>query len=180
MAATIPNSGGVVSFFAGENNMNDFGELQLIPSDNKASMKEYADAVSGLNADVIQNSVVAGQALLELAHTVPNTGGAVSWFTGDNDLETFGEQLVPPFGTAMKNYSLAVAGIDAEVIVNSANAAKALAELSNNLPNTGGIVSWFTGDNDIASFGEQLVTFGQSFANYTTVLAVLMQQSYLL
>ena len=162
MAATIPNSGGVVSFFAGENNMNDFGE-QLIPFGK--AMKEYADAVSGLNADVIQNSVVAGQALLELAHTVPNTGGAVSWFTGDNDLETFGEQLVP-FGTAMKNYSLAVAGIDAEVIVNSANAAKALAELSNNLPNTGGIVSWFTGDNDIASFGEQLVTFGQSFANY--------------
>ncbi|EJW97565.1 tape measure domain-containing protein, partial [gut metagenome] len=162
MAATIPNSGGVVSFFAGENDMNDFGE-QLIPFGK--AMKEYADAVSGLNADVIQNSVVAGQALLELAHTVPNTGGAVSWFTGDNDLETFGEQLVP-FGTAMKNYSLAVAGIDAEVIINSANAAKALAELSNNLPNTGGIVSWFTGDNDIASFGEQLVTFGQSFANY--------------
>ena len=28
------------------------------------------------------------------------------------------------------------------------------------------IVSWFTGDNDIASFGEQLVSFGQSFAAY--------------
>lgn len=31
---------------------------------------------------------------------------------------------------------------------------------------SGGIVSWFTGDNDIASFGEQLVSFGQSFAAY--------------
>lgn len=39
-------------------------------------------------------------------------------------------------------------------------------ELSNNLPNSGGIVSWFTGDNDIAGFGEQLVSFGQSFAAY--------------
>ena len=89
----------------------------------------------------------------------------ISWFTGDNDLETFGEQLVP-FGTAMKNYSLAVTGLDASVVTNSANAAKALVELSNNLPNSGGIVSWFTGDNDIASFGEQLVSFGQSFAAY--------------
>ena len=44
--------------------------------------------------------------------------------------------------------------------------AKALVELSNNLPNSGGIVSWFTGDNDTASFGEQLVSFGQSFAAY--------------
>ena len=162
MASTVPNSGGVVGFFAGENDMNAFGE-QLIPFGR--AMKDFSDAVSGLKADVIQNSVTAGQALLELANTVPNTGGVVSWFTGDNDLETFGEQLVP-FGTAMKNYSLAVTGLDASVVTNSANAAKALVELSNNLPNSGGIVSWFTGDNDIASFGENLVSFGQSFAAY--------------
>lgn len=162
MADTLPNTGGVVGFFAGENDMNAFGE-QLIPFGR--AMKNFSDAVSGLKADVIQNSVTAGQALLELANTVPNTGGVVSWFTGDNDLETFGEQLVP-FGTAMKNYSLAVTGLDASVVTNSANAAKALVELSNNLPNSGGIVSWFTGDNDIASFGEQLVSFGQSFAAY--------------
>ncbi len=162
MASTVPNSGGVVGFFAGENDMDDFGE-QLVPFGR--AMKDFSDAVSGLKADVIQNSVTAGQALLELANTVPNTGGVVSWFTGDNDLGTFGEQLVP-FGTAMKNYSLAVTGLDASVVTNSANAAKALVELSNNLPNSGGIVSWFTGDNDIASFGEQLVSFGQSFAAY--------------
>ena len=159
MASTVPN---VVGFFAGENDMDDFGE-QLVPFGR--AMKNFSDAVSGLKADVIQNSVTAGQALLELANTVPNTGGVVSWFTGDNDLETFGEQLVP-FGTAMKNYSLAVTRLDASVVTNSANAAKALVELSNNLPNSGGIVSWFTGDNDIASFGEQLVSFGQSFAAY--------------
>lgn len=162
MASTVPNSGGVVGFFTGENDMDDFGE-QLVPFGR--AMKNFSDAVSGLKADVIQNSVTAGQALLELANTVPNTGGVVSWFTGDNDLETFGKQLVP-FGTAMKNYSLAVTGLDASVVTNSANAAKALVELSNNLPNSGGIVSWFTGDNDIASFGEQLVSFGQSFAAY--------------
>ena len=162
MAATIPNTGGVVGFFAGENDMDAFGE-QLVPFGR--AMKQYGIAVSGLKADVIQNSVTAGKALIELANTVPNTGGVVSWFTGDNDLETFGEQIVP-FGRAMKNYSMAVTGLDAKVVTNSANAAKALVELANNLPNTGGIVSWFTGDNDIASFGESLVSFGKSFANY--------------
>lgn len=167
MATTIPNSGGVVGFFAGENDMSAFGE-QLVPFGK--AMKEYADAVSGLKADVIQNSVTAGQALMELANTVPNTGGVVVWFTGDNDLASFGEQLVP-FGTAMKNYSLSVAGLDAAVVTNSANAAKALVELANNLPNSGGIVSWFTGDNDIASFGEQLVKFGNSFASYYNSVA---------
>ena len=162
MADTVPNSGGVVGFFAGENDIEAFAK-QLIPFGK--AMKDFSFAVTGLRADVIQNSVTAGQALMELANTVPNTGGVVSWFTGDNDLVTFGEQLVP-FGKAMKDYSIAVAGLDGNVVVNSANAAKALVELSNNLPNTGGVVSWFTGDNDIATFGTQLVSFGQSFASY--------------
>lgn len=162
MASTIPNSGGVVGFFTGENDMDVFGE-QLIPFGR--AMKEFSFAVTGLQTDVITNSVTAGKALVELANTVPNTGGVVGFFTGENDLDLFGEQLVP-FGKAMKDYSLSVTGLDANVVVNSANAAKALVELSNNLPNTGGVVSWFTGDNDIASFGSQLVSFGQSFASY--------------
>ena len=162
MASTIPNSGGVVGFFAGENDMDAFGE-QLVPFGE--AMKEFSIAVTGLNADVVVNSVTAGKALMELANTVPNSGGLVAFFTGENDLDMFGEKLVP-FGEAMKQYSIAVTGLDANVVVNSANAAKALVELSNNRPNSGGIVSWFTGDNDIASFGEKLVSFGQSFAAY--------------
>ena len=162
MASTIPNSGGVVGFFAGENDMDAFGE-QLVPFGE--AMKEFSIAVTGLNADVVVNSVTAGKALMELANTVPDSGGLVAFFTGENDLDMFGEKLVP-FGEAMKQYSIAVTGLDANVVVNSANAAKALVELSNNLPNSGGIVSWFTGDNDIASFGEKLVSFGQSFAAY--------------
>lgn len=162
MASTIPNSGGVVGFFAGENDMDAFGE-QLVPFGE--AMKEFSIAVTGLNADVVVNSVTAGKALMELANTVPNSRGLVAFFTGENDLDMFGEKLVP-FGEAMKQYSIAVTGLDANVVVNSANAAKALVELSNNLPNSGGIVSWFTGDNDIASFGEKLVSFGQSFAAY--------------
>ena len=162
MAATLPNSGGVAAWFAGENDMLDFC-VRLVPFGR--AMKGFAEAVSGLRTDVVQNGATAGKALVELANTIPNTGGVVSWFTGDNDLILFGEQLVP-FGQAMKNYSLSVAGLDSNVVVNSTNAAKALMELANNLPNSGGIVSWFTGNNDIASFGEQLVEFGKSFANY--------------
>ena len=162
MAAILPNSGGVAAWFAGENDMLDFC-VRLVPFGR--AMKNYANAVSGLKTDVVQNSATAGKALVELANTIPNTGGVVSWFTGDNDLTLFGEQLVP-FGQAMKNYSLSVAGLDADAVTNSTIAAKALMELANNLPNSGGIVSWFTGDNDIASFGEQLVEFGKSFANY--------------
>lgn len=163
MASTLPNSGGVVGFFAGENDMNTFGE-QLVPFGK--AMMDFSLAVKGLDADTIVNSATAGKVLVELANTVPNSGGVVGFFAGENDIDTFGKQLVP-FGRAMKSYSDEVAGIDAGAITNSATAGKALVELANTLPNTGGVVSWFTGDNDIGDFGERLIEFGKNFSAYS-------------
>jgi len=160
MAATLPNSGGVLGFFAGENDMKEFGE-QLIPFGE--AMMDFSTAVKGLDADAIVNSATAGKALVELAKTVPNSGGVVSFFAGENDMDLFGEQLVP-FGKAMKSYSDAISGIDVDAITNSATAGKSLVELANTLQNTGGVVSWFTGDNDIGAFGESLVLFGENFS----------------
>lgn len=163
MATTIPNSGGVVGFFAGENDMGEFGK-QLVPFGE--AMKAFGDAVRGLEADAIVNSATAGKALIELADTVPNTGGVVAFFTGNNDVDTFGEKLVP-FGEAMKAYSEAIMGLDSAAVTNSAAAGKALVELANTIPNTGGLVSWFTGDNDLGSFGDSLVQFGSGIKSYS-------------
>lgn len=163
MATTIPNSGGVVGFFVGENDMGEFGK-QLVPFGE--AMKAFGDAVRGLEADAIVNSATAGKALVELADTVPNTGGVVAFFTGNNDVNTFGEKLVP-FGEAMKAYSEAIMGMDSAAVTNSATAGKALVELANTIPNTGGLVSWFTGDNDLGSFGDSLVQFGSGVKSYS-------------
>ena len=163
MASTIPNSGGVVGFFAGENDMGEFGK-QLVPFGK--AMKSYSEAVDGLKTEVVVNSATAGKALTELASTVPNTGGLVGFFAGENDIGEFGKQLVP-FGKAMKSYSEAVEGMSVDAVTNSATAGKSLVELANTLPNTGGVVSWFTGDNDIGAFGESLVIFGENFSKYS-------------
>ena len=167
MAATLPNTGGAVAFFAGENDMDTFGE-QLVPFGK--AIKEYSNAVAGLDTDAVVNSATAGKALVELANTVPNTGGAVAFFTGDNDLATFGEQIVA-FGNAMKEYSQTVSGLDGDAVANSATAGAALVELANTVPNTGGLVSFFTGDNDLKTFGEQIVPFGESMKAYSDSIA---------
>ena len=163
MAATIPNSGGVVSFFSGENNIDTFG-IQLI-SFGKA-MKDFSDAIRGLDADAIVNSATAGKALVELANTVPNSGGVVSFFSGENNIDTFGIQLIS-FGKAMKLYSESISGMDVAAVTNSAAAGKSIVELANTLPNTGGLISWFAGDNDMGAFGVSLVAFGENFALYS-------------
>ena len=167
MAATLPNSGGVVGFFAGENDMEEFGN-QL--SGFGKSMMDFADSIKGLDSDAVQNAAIAGKAMAEMAATLPNTGGAVSFFTGNNDMDTFGDQLVP-FGKAIKEYSDAVAGLDADAVVNSAIAGKSLVELANTIPNTGGAVAFFTGDNDLATFGEQIVVFGKAMKEYSQTVS---------
>lgn len=167
LAATLPNTGGAVGFFAGNNDMDDFGE-QLVPFG--AAIKAYSDAVKGLDVEAVTNSAIAGQAMSELANTLPNTGGLVAFFTGDNDLEAFGEQLVP-FGEAMKAYSDSVTGMDSAAVTASATAAKALAELQASLPNIGGVVDFFTGGNDLETFANGLLPFGEGMKAYADAVS---------
>lgn len=167
LAATLPNTGGAVGFFAGNNDMDDFGE-QLVPFG--AAIKAYSDAVKGLDVEAVTNSAIAGQAMSELAATLPNTGGAVAFFAGDNDLATFGEQLVP-FGEAMKAYSDSVTGMDSAAVTASATAAKALAELQASLPNIGGVVDFFTGGNDLETFANGLLPFGEGMKAYADAVS---------
>lgn len=162
-ASKIPNSGGLIAKFTGENSIAAFAE-ELVPFG--ASMKEYSEAIKGIDAEAVTASATAAMSLAELASKLPNSGGLAGWFAGENDMSSFGEQLVP-FGEALKSYSLSVVGLDSNAITNSTVAAKSLAELANNLPNSGGLVSWFTGENDMATFGASLVSFGENFAAYS-------------
>ena len=154
---------GITSWFTGSSSLSDFAD-ELVPFGE--SMTEFSNAISGMDADLVSKAATAGKALAEMATTLPNSGGVVGFFAGENDMDKFGEQLVP-FGKAMKDYSLAVKGMDVGAVSNSASAGKALVELSNTIPNCGGLVSFFTGDNSIADFGDQLVLFGNGLAAYS-------------
>lgn len=167
MATELPNSGGVAGWFAGENSLSAFAD-ELVVFGPK--LKQYADSVSGLDGGVVENSASAAQAMSELASGLPNSGGMVSWFTGDNSLSAFADELVA-FGPKFKQYADSVSGVDGSVVTASASAAQALSELASGLPNSGGMVSWFTGDNDLASFGANLVSFGNALSQYSNAIS---------
>ena len=90
-------------------------------------MRAYSTAVKGIDADAVNSSAIAGKTLAELSNTLPDTGGLVAFFTGDNS-RSFGDQLVP-FGEAMKAYSDSVAGLNFEAVMASAIAAQSLVQL---------------------------------------------------
>jgi hypothetical protein len=167
MANNLPNNGGVVGWFAGENDLSSFAD-EL--AEFGPVLKKYADSVRDLDPNVIVNSANAAKALAEMSNNLPNQGGVASWFTGENKLSIFGDELLA-FGPSLKQYADSVRGLDPAIVMNSANAAKALSELASNLPNTGGVVSWFTGDNDMGTFGNSLVSFGENFAKYSTYVS---------
>lgn len=167
MAATLPNSGGIAGFFAGENDMGSFGD-QLVGFGG--SMMKFAASIKGLDTDAVQNAAIAGKAMAELAATLPNTGGAVGFFAGNNDMDDFGEQLVP-FGAAMKSYGDAVADINTGAITASATAAQSLARLQEALPLVGGVMEFFNGSQDLAAFAAGIIPFGAAMKSYGDAVA---------
>ena len=135
-----------------------------------AALKAYSESVIGIDVEAINTSVTATNSLSEMASALPNMGGVVGWFMGDNDLAGFGEQL-KAYGESLKSYSDTVSsGIDSEAIDASVTATNSLSEMAGALPNIGGMVSWFTGDNDLATFGEKIKSFGESLVTYSNTV----------
>ena len=94
----------------------------------------------------------------------------MSFFTGGNDLGLFAEGILT-FGEAMKSYGDAVADIRPEAVESSASAGMALVELAKALPNTGGLLSFFTGGTDLAAFGDDLTLFGADLSAYAEAIS---------
>ena len=169
MANTLPNSGGVLGFFAGENDMDQFG-AQLVPFGT--AMVRFSSIVAGkIDPDAVSSAANAGKIMSEMASTIPNSGGVAGFFAGENDMDQFGTKLVP-FGQYMVQFSSIVAGkINSDAVTAAANAGKAMAEMANTLPNSGGVVQWFTGGNDMDQFGAQILKFGQAMVQFSAELS---------
>ena len=168
LATNLPKEGGWVQAITGT--VQDLGEFGGQLPTFGANLKAYADSVAGIDGEAVTNSTTAAQSLAELANNLPKSGGLAQWFTGESDFATFGSQLVS-FGQSMVDYSQTVAGIDGNTFTNSNIAANSLVTLAESIPDTGGLVSWIFGDNDLGNFGEQIKTFGSAMADYSSTIA---------
>lgn len=160
---------GLTSWLTGGSSLTSFAE-ELIPFGE--AMVKFSNTVSGkIDAGAVEAASNAGKTMAEMAATLPNEGGVVGWFMGENDMKKFGEQLVP-FGEAMVEFSNAVAGkIDAGAVESAANAGKIMAEMASTLPNSGGVVGWFMGDNDLDDFGSKVKSFGEAMVGFSEKVA---------
>lgn len=92
-----------------------------------------------------------------------------AFLSGDASFSKFGSQL-QAFGKAIVAYANTVKGINAEDILASAKAAKALVALNDALPKSGGLFGMITGNKDLSKLAGQLKSFGTGLNDYSKTL----------
>jgi tape measure domain-containing protein len=169
LAKSLPKEGGLAAAIFGETTDLDTFGLQLTTFG--VSIMAYSRIVDGIEIDSIMDSAKAGEALSDLAKSLPKEGGLAAAIFGETtDLDTFGLQL-STFGTSIMTYSRIVDGIEIDSILQSAKAGEALAELAKSLPKEGGLAAAIFGETtDLIGFGLQLVNFGNAITDYCDIV----------
>lgn len=156
---------GITAFIPFAGSLNTFGEQLVTFGD---AIAKFSESVSGkIDEGAVEAAANAGKMMAEMATTIPNSGGVVGFFAGENDIDTFGTML-KSFGKSIVAFSETVAGnIDQDAVQAAADAGSIMAKFQETIPNTGGVVDFFTGKNDMATFGNNLESFGKSIASFS-------------
>ena len=162
VASNLPNSGGWLGDIVGNNDIGPFIE-QL--KDMGPILKSFSYGVKGLDKDAVVVAMEALQIISEVASNLPNSGGLIDFYLGNNDIDKFITKL-KDMGPILTSFSYSVKGLDKDAIVIAMEALKIISDVASKLPNSGGVWGWLAGDNDIGSFGDSLKKFGEGLVNF--------------
>lgn len=179
LATSLPKSGGIFQFFAGETmSMETFGaQLQAF---GQAFVMFYNSIkeVFPIDSEAVESVANAGATMAGLYNKLPKEKGWAQAIFGESmSLSTFGTQL-KEFGEAFVTFYKVVKKampIDKEVVDSVTNAGATLAGLYNKLPRQKGWTQAIFGEAmSLSTFGTQLKEFGQGFVGfYNTIKKVL-------
>ena len=165
VANALPRNGGLFSIFTGTKDLGAFAKDLVIFG---GALTAYSLIVKLCDNSAVEASIASAQALVQIADTIPNTGGILALFTGDNDFATFGKQLIL-FGLALAGYSAVLHGVDFDLVSQSVDAAGSLVEIANAIPDDG-LLQSIVGKQGLDDFGKKLKKFGESMADYYSAL----------
>lgn len=166
-----------LDLFTGSNSLVEFAE-GLEPFG--AALIAYGKAVRGIDAYTsdIDSSAEVAEDLISIAKTIPNSGGLAGLIAGNNDLKDFAKGM-KPFGEALINYGKAVLGIGdyKSDIKKSVNVAEELIKIADIVPNSGGVLGFIAGNNDLQKFAKNLKPFGEALVDYGTAVNGISEKS---
>ena len=168
LQSSLEPIGGVISWFKGRDDLGTFGvNIGLFIG----SMTKAFSSLDGvkINTEAIGIIIDAATKLSGLQSSLENIGGVVDWFTGRDDLGTFGSSVASFMGSMKTAFAdLGDTKIDDDSITSIINAATKLAGLQSSLENMGGVIDWFTGKDDLGTFGENIGQFATAMGKLKT------------
>ena len=126
----------------------------------------FSKACAGIDEDGLKAGCDATIALAKAEEYIPNSGGHLATWIGDNTWSTMKDGLVD-YGDALKSFSLAVTGVDKDAVSNGAWATRELATAMDGIPNSGGWLADFLGDNNWETFKKGLGPYGAALMTFS-------------
>lgn len=151
----VPKSGGAWQDIAGESDMATWGGKLVAFAD---SLVDYSNKVTGAAIDTgaITESAKAALALADVNEAIPTSGGLIDAIAGGKDMSAFGSAL-SSLATGITDYAKSAAelgGTAVEDIKKSGDAVTAIKEVTELLPDDGGISGMLWGEKNPKSFGQ--------------------------
>lgn len=162
VAKLIPNDGGLLGLIVGNNDIGDFGVSIEAFADG---LVKYANKVVGVDWSGVGPSKAAASEIIEVAKIVPNSGGIIGAIVGNNDLDKFGDSL-EAFADGLVTYAYKVLGVNWSGVEPSKSAANKIVDIAKIVPNSGGLIGLFVGNNDLDKFGDSLGKFADGLVTY--------------
>lgn len=163
----LPATGGKLQAWLGSKDLSLFATGASNLGD---AMKFFAESTANItDTGNLESVVKVAQGLAKLNDALPETDGIIQKITGWKNMSGFGEGI-KAFGKAMSDFSSSVSGdnaINEDAVAAAKRAGELMTQLANDVPTSGGLISWFTGNNDIGGFGESLKKFGTSLSDFS-------------
>ena len=153
-------TGGLFQLFTGSTNIAEMGrQLAEFAPHGQA----FFSTVEQFSTAGIQKSALVFNALSGIGNYDFKTGGLFQLFTGGTDMVEVGRQL-SGFAPAVQPFFDAMAAISESAVQKGTSVLKSLSGLSEF--KTGGMMSMFTGEIDVARIGSQLADFGVAVSGF--------------
>lgn len=159
----IPNSGGLFGGIVGNNDWATFGKGL---ADLGSAIKSFSESGTGIDETGLDKACKATVALAKASDEIPNSGGALAVFIGDNTWSDMSAGL-EDYGKALTAFSKAVAGVKKENVSQGAWATRELATAMDGIPNSGGWLADFLGDNNWVTFSDGLGPYGAALRRFS-------------
>ena len=156
----------VLSALTGGSNLGTIGTELTTFADNSEG---FFTKVAEFPKNGFTNAKALFKSLSDIGN-LPKTGGLKQWFGGETDFVGLATGLKQLSGEGVVSFYNTVAKIPAASFENAKALFKSLSDIGN-VPKSGGIKQWFTGENDFEGLSKKLPSFGKAMAKFYASIA---------